>query len=133
MKTQRRASYHSMSLLALLAGTIGLALHLLPGMAPLSFMVSLAAVGGLIGGRGDYTETERQQLLTSFKTAFEAQLLVIMAAYFFIVVAGGLPLFDAASSFLNAQWPSLVIALMCLLLGLAGLRHAKVTNMERRP
>ena len=129
MKTQRPISYHAMTLLAVMFGAISLALHLLHGMELVSFILSVASVGGLVGGRPGYSEAERQQLTRSFQTVFEAQLLMMMAAYAFILVAAGLPLLSTVVVFLNARWPSLVISLMCLLLGLAGLRPAPVENV----
>ena len=130
MNHQGRLSYHSMTILALVAGAAGLAVHVMQGGELLAFMVSAAAMGGLVGGRPVYTEAERQQLTRSFQTAFEALLLCLMGAYAFVVVGGGLPLLSDGVVFLNAHWPSLVIALMCLLLGLAGLRPAPAEDTK---
>jgi hypothetical protein len=124
MNRQGRVNYHGMALLALIAGAAGLALHLMHDGELLAFMLSAAGLGGLVGGRPAYTEGERQQLSRSFQTAFEALLLCLMGAYAFVLAGGALPLLSEGVVFVNGHWPSLVIALMCLLLGLAGLRPA---------
>jgi hypothetical protein len=131
MNHERRFSYHGMAVLASITGAAAIALQIWPGMELLSFMVSVAAVGGLIGGRGGYAEPERQQLTRSFQAAFEGLLLSMMLAYAFVLLANALPLLAAAAAFLNGHWPGLVISLMCLLMGLAGLRGVEADPKER--
>jgi hypothetical protein len=119
----RRVSYRTGVILALIAGASGIALQLLPDGEILSFMVSSAALGGLIGGAKAYNERERQQLSQSYKIAYEWLLLVIMSAYAWIVLARWLNIMAGAASFINGHWPGLVISVMCLLMGMAGLQR----------
>jgi hypothetical protein len=114
-----------MIVLALIAGGFGVAVHFMPDGGILAFMVSAAALGGLIGGSNDYNEQERQQLTQSYKTAYEWLLLAIMTAYAFIVFSRWLSNLERVAIFLNTHWPSLVISMMCLLMGLAGFQRTR--------
>ena len=123
IQSARRANYHTMIVLALIAGGFGIALQFIKDGEMLAFMVSLAALGGLIGGGNNYNEHDHQQLGQSYRTAFEWLLLAIMAAYAFIVFSGWWNILEGAVIFLNTHWPGLVISFMCLLMGLAGLQR----------
>jgi len=123
IKTGRRVNYHTMNVLALIAGVFGIAFQFMPDGESLSFMLSVAALGGLIGGSNDYEERDRQQLKQSFKTAYEWLLLAIMAVYAYIILSRWLIMIDGAVIFLNSHWPGLIISFMCLLMGLAGFQR----------
>lgn len=123
IKNGRKVNYHTMIILALIAGGLGIAFQFMPDGEILSFMLSLAALGGLISGSRDYEERDRQQLRESYKTAFEWLLLAIMAVYAFIALSRWLIIMDGAVIFLNGHWPGLTISIMCLLLGIAGLHR----------
>ena len=120
-----KVNYRTMSILAVVVGGLGIALQLLPDGENLSFMLSAAALGGLIGGKKDYSERERQQLREGYKTAYEWLLLVIMAAYALILVSRWFNVMEGAATRLNDHWPSLVISLMCLLMGMAGFQKIR--------
>jgi CHASE2 domain-containing sensor protein len=119
-KNSHRVSYHTMTVLALIVGILGIAFQFIPDGGLLAFMLSVAVLGGLMGGSRDYEERDRQQFRQSYKTAFEWLLLAIMALYAFLLLAGLLPFMAGAVIFLNAHWPSLIISIMCLLMGMAG-------------
>ena len=123
IKNGRRANYHTMIILALIAGGLGIAFQFMPDGEILSFMLSLAALGGLISGSKDYEERDRQQLRESYKTAFEWLLLAIMTVYAFIALSRWLIIMEGAVIFLNGHWPGLIISIMCLLMGIAGLQR----------
>jgi FtsH-binding integral membrane protein len=109
----------------LIAGGFGIAVQFMPDGEILAFMVSTAALGGLIGGSNDYNEQDRQQLRQSYKTAYEWLLLAIMAAYAFIVISRWLHIIEGGVSFLNGHWPGLVISMMCLFMGMAGFQRIR--------
>lgn len=121
----RRVSYHTMIVLALIAGAFGIAVQFLPDGEILSFMVSVGALGALIGGSKDYEERDRQQLRQSYKTAYEWLLLTIMFAYAFIVIFNSSTIMEGVIIFLNRHWPGFVISLMCLLMGMAGFQRTQ--------
>ncbi len=125
VKSEHRVNYGTMIVLVLIAGGFGIAVQIIPDGEILSFMVSAAALGGLIGGCNDYNEQDRQQLRQSYKTAFEWLLLAIMAAYAFIAFSRWLSILEPEAIFLNSHWPGLVISMMCLLMGLAGFQRAR--------
>jgi hypothetical protein len=124
-KTGRRMNYHTMIVLAFIAGVFGIAFQFMPDGELLSFMLSVTALGGLIGGSNDYEERDRQQLKQSFKTAYEWLLLAMMAVYAYIMLSRWLTMMDGAVIFLNSHWPGLVISIMCLLMGLAGFHRTR--------
>ena len=124
----RRMSYHTGILLALIAGAFGIAVQFLPDGEILSFMVSCAALGGLIGGTNAYNEGERQQLSQSYKTAYEWLLLAIMTAYALIVLSRWLNIIEGVASFINSHWPGLAISMMCLLMGMAGFQRIRTES-----
>ena len=125
IKNGRRVNYRTMIVLALIAGGFGIAVQFMPDGEILSFMVSLAALGGLLGGSDAYNEQERQQLRQSYKTAYEWLLLVIMTAYAFILFSRWLSILEGVAIFLNSHWPSLVISMMCFLMGVAGFQRIR--------
>jgi hypothetical protein len=125
IKNGRKMNYRTMIILALIAGSFGIALQFMPDGEILSFMVSVAALGGLIGGSNGYNERDRQQLRQSYKTAYEWLLLAIMTAYAFIVFSKWLNIIEEVAIFLNSHWPGLVISIMCLLMGLAGFQRTR--------
>lgn len=124
-KNGSRVNYRTMIILATAAGVCGITFQFLPDGEILSFMVSLAALGGLMGGSKGYNEQERQQLRQSYKTAFEWLLLALMIAYAFILFSGWLQVIEGAAVFLNSHWPGLVISSMCLFMGVAGFRRMR--------
>lgn len=130
MNTENRArmSYRQMAILALVVGTIGIAFQFLPDFGLLTFMLTIAVLGGLIGGSGSYEQRDRQQLEQSYQKAFAGLLLVVMAAYALIEFSRWFLFVDNAAAFLNAHWPGLLLSVMCLALGIAGLQKAKTSG-----
>lgn len=124
VKNKKVMSYRLMSILALTVGMIALALHYIPESGILSFMLTTAVLGSLIGDRNNYEEQDRQQLGLSYGRAFEWLLLVVLAAYAFIELSKLFASMAGAAAFINGHWPSLMLSVMCVLLGIAGLQKA---------
>jgi hypothetical protein len=80
-KNERRVNYHFMIVLALSVGVFCIVFQFMPGWELLSFMLSVAVLGGLIGGNNGYDDQDRQQLGRTYKTAYEWLLLILLAAY----------------------------------------------------
>lgn len=125
-KNMRRVNYQFMIVLALIVGGLGIAFQFIPGWESLSFMLSVAVLGGLIGGSNGYDERDRQQLERSYKTAYEWLLLVVMAAYAFIGFSRWLNI-EGVLIFINGHWPGLILAMMCALMGIAGFQKRRDT------
>jgi hypothetical protein len=121
-KNNFQVRYRSMSILGIIVGGVGIILQFMPDWEFFSFFLSVPVLGGLISGNSSYTEEDRQQLHHSYKTAYEALLLVIMFAYAFIEFAKWLAPANGAFNFLNAHWCGLMFAVMCALLGIAGIQ-----------
>lgn len=114
-------NYRFMSGLAVVVGILGIAFQFLSSWEFFSFFLCVPVLGGLIGGSSGYGEQDRQQLRRSYKAAYEWLLLVVMAAYAFIVLSRWVLLGLSGVEFLNSHWPGLMLSAMCALLGLAGL------------
>jgi hypothetical protein len=130
MNNKSKVSYRSMSILAIIVGGIGILLQFMPGWEFLTFFLSVPVLGGLIGGNSSYEEQDRQQLRQSYKITYEGLLLVIMVAYAFIELSKWLAPTNGAFNFLNGHWCGLMFAVMCALMGIAGLQGKR---SERSP
>jgi hypothetical protein len=117
-----------MVILALIVGIIGIAFQFVSDFELLSFMLTMAVLGGLIGGNDSYEEQDRQQLRQSYKKAFEWLLLVVLAAYALIELSKWFVGIEEAAAFLNGHWPGLILSVMCIAMGIAGLQKAKTAR-----
>jgi hypothetical protein len=114
-----------MIILAVMAGAFSIAVLLMPDGEILSFMLSMAVLGGLIGGSKAYNERERQQLRQSYQITFEWLLFAMMIAYVTILASRWLNVMEGVAVFLNSHWPVLILSLMCLFMGLAGFHRTR--------
>jgi hypothetical protein len=122
-KNKSKVSYRSMSILAIIVGGFSILLQFMPDWEFFSFFLSVPVLGGLIGGSSGYEEQDRQQLRQSYKPAYEGLLLVIMVAYAFIEFSKWLAPTNRAFNFLNSHWCGLMFAVMCALMGIAGIQR----------
>jgi hypothetical protein len=127
-KSKTRVSYRLMVILALVVGIIGIAFLFVPDFELLSFMLTLAVLGGLISGSNGYEERERLQLGQSYQKAFEGLLLMIMVAYALIKFSQLVIFLEAAATFLNNHWPVLILSMMCITMGIAGLQKGRMAG-----
>jgi len=125
MNSRRRpiVNYRFMLILAIIIGIIGVALLFLPDFELLALMLTLAVLGGLIGGTNDYEELDRQRLTHGYKSAFEWLLLVLLAAFALIEFSRWFGVIEGTVVFLNEHWPSLIISVMCILIGISGFQR----------
>ena len=126
-KANLRLDYHFMAVLAVVVGAVTVALQLIPGFELISFVLSVAALGGLMSATPSMDDQACQPLNSSYKTALEWLLLIVMAAYALIELSRWLPIVGVTTS-LNAHWPGLLIATMCLVMGLAALKRELPTQ-----
>jgi hypothetical protein len=115
-----RLTYRFMIIFTIIVGVISIALLFLPDFDLLSIVLSCAALGGLIGGRASYETIDRQRLRNSYKGAFEWLLLFLLFAFAFIASSEWFGFGEGAVVFINEHWPSLLVSIMCILLGVAG-------------
>jgi hypothetical protein len=121
-KNKFKVSYRSMNILAIIVGGLGIILQFMPDWEFFSFFLGVPVLGGLISGSSGYKEQDRRQLRQSYKTAYEGLLLVIMVAYAFIEFSKWFAPAHGAFNFLNAHWCGLMFAVMCALMGIAGIQ-----------
>ncbi len=120
-KNQPRFGYRSLAFLAVGVGIFGIGAQFFPVPEWISYLFSIAALGGLLGRSKDYEEQYRQRLIRSYKTTIEWLLLSMMAAYPLIELFKWMSI-DERSLLPNSHWPGFVLALMCLLMGIPGVR-----------
>jgi len=113
-------TYRFMIIFTIIVGVVSIVLLFLPDFDLLSIVLACAALGGLIGGKSGYEERERLCLQQSYRLAFEWLLLVLLAVFAFIVCSKWIGIGEGAVLFLNDHWPSLIISVMCILMGIAG-------------
>jgi hypothetical protein len=121
-KNKFKVSYRSMSILAIIVGGVGIIFQFMPDFEFFSFFLSVPVLGGLISGSSGYEEMDRQHLRQSYKKAYEGLLLVIMVAYAFIEFSKWLAPTSGVADFLNGHWCGLMFAVMCALMGIAGIQ-----------
>ena len=109
--------------ITLAAGVFGLVVQLIPDGTMLTFMVGVAAIGGLAGSRKIFDERENQLLWQSYGTAFEYLFIVIYFVYAFIIFAGWLHFAGDLVGFIQSHWIGLIASAMCILLGFVGIRN----------
>jgi len=117
-------SYHSILVLAIIAGIIGLTtLLILQDGELLALMLTLAVLGGLTGGTNSYKESDRHRLVRGYKSAFEWLLLVLLIAYALIESSRWFDVTAGIAAFMNEHWPGMIVSLMCILIGIAGFQR----------
>jgi len=126
-KPSLQLNFHFMAVLAVVAGAAAIALQLVRGFELLSFVLSVAVLGGLMSGSPSDDDQARRRRAGSYKAAFEWLFLIVLAAYALIELSRWLPV-AAVTTSLNAHWPGVLLAIMCLVMGIAGLRREKPTQ-----
>ena len=116
-------NYRFMLVLAIVVGIISIVLLFLPDFDLLAFMLTVAVLGGLIGGTNGYEEQDRQHFMHGYKFAFEWLLLVLLTACALIACSKWFGVFAGTVDFLNEHWPALIISVMCILLGVSGFQR----------
>jgi len=116
--------HHAMAVLAVAVGVLTIALRLVPGFELISFMLSVAALGGLLSSTTTHDDQAPQRPANSYKVGFEALLLIVMATYALMEVSSWLG-DQTVSAALSSHWPGLLLSIMCLVMGLAELRAGR--------
>lgn len=127
METIKRKTFdsHEMSLMAIIVGVVSIGILFIPGFELLAYMLTVVAIAGLLGGGRNIPNQNQFLQADRFKKAFEALLLIIMAVYGFIVISNGFGVLTGAVLFINNHWPALMLSMMCIVLGLAGVKKSE--------
>jgi hypothetical protein len=115
-----KIDYRFMIIFTLIVGVIGIALQFIPDFELISMMLTISALGGLIGGSNGYNERDRQQLEKSYKTVFEGLLFIALAATAFQAISKMFAILEGTIVLMNNHWPGLIISILCILKGIAG-------------
>lgn len=125
IKDKKPVSYRLMITLALIVGVVGIALQFFPDFELLSFTLTVAVLGSLIGGSNIYEERDRQRFGHSFGKAFEWLFLVVLVAYALIVLSKWVVSIEGVAIFLNGHWSGLILSTMCIVMGIAGFQEVR--------
>ena len=102
-KTSFIRSYRFILILAIVVGGLGILIQFIPDYSDFYFFLPLVVLGDLIGRSRDYEEQDRQQLEQSYQLCFEWLLLIILAAYAFILFSRWLYFLEGAVIHLNGS------------------------------
>lgn len=125
MITKRRSREwmaRSMMAIVLLAGLLGVAVQFLGDLSFMAVFVGIGVFGGLVATSSTFDEGERQLLSQTYSTAVQWLFFALLVAYAFLEVSQWLNAASSIAAFLNAHWPGLTVSMICVLLGVAGLR-----------
>lgn len=116
----------SLMILLVFTGLFGFVLQLLPGFdgGGTVLLILLSAVVILVDGSSRrFDEREEQLLSEAYGTTFQWVLFALVIVYAFSEISSWLGIFSPVRLFLNDHWLGISFSSMCLLLGIAGLRH----------
>ena len=114
---------YGMSGLCLFAGITGFFYQFMPDGILLTFMVCVVAVLGLVNQSKSFDERENQLLLQSYGTAFIYLFFAILLVYLFEIIFGKLPFIAPIIATLNTHWVGIMMSVICMLIGIAGIRN----------
>ena len=112
-----------MMIVTLGAGITGFLYQLIQDGSMLTFLVTMSAIGGLAASSKTFDERESQLLWHSYANAFEGLIIAVYLAFALIMLSNSIHIGVEITSFLNAHWPSMIASVMCILLGIVGLRN----------
>lgn len=111
----------SMMFITLFAGATGFVYQFIADGAMLTFLVTVAAIGGLAGSSKSFDERERQLLWQSYAKAFEYLFVAIYIAYSLMLLASFLRIGSGVIAFINGHWLAMIASAMCIILGSIGM------------
>jgi len=111
-----------MSAFVLFAGLLGMVLQLMPDGDLLTFIVVLSALTAILGIRIKLDERESLLLDRAYSMAFQWLFVTLYALFTVFVLLGWVPLLENFKFFLETHWLGIMASLMCVLLGIAGMR-----------
>lgn len=117
-------NYRTMIIVALISGFMSVGFQLFEGFELLGFMLAVVGIGALIGSSKITTASEPRLSEKSYKTAFEWLLLIMMLAMVFLMISNGFRVFPSVNDFLSTHWPGLMLSVMCIVLGMSGLKQS---------
>lgn len=120
MSTQQEStcSVRRLAAFAVAVGILAVPLQLLSG-GELAALLSVVVLGGTVAG---INGLEMRTLARIYQGAFEALFLCVLVGYAIVVAARWLPVAQSLVSQINDQWPGLLMAIMCIFVGIAALR-----------
>lgn len=129
MRTEKKFvySYKMMIVFSLYCGVMSLVAQLFEGFEAIGLVLAASGIAGLSGVWKGKTPSVPHLAEKCYKMTFEWLLLIMMAAMAFLMTSNGFKVFPKANDFLSTHWPGLVLSVMCIVLGISGLRKPDQT------
>lgn len=112
-----------MSITNLVAGVTGFFYQFMSDGAFLTFLVCMTALLGFVNNRKDLDERDLRLLEQSYSTAFMYLFAVVLSVFLFQLFFGKLPFAFEIIAVINAHWTGIMASVMCIFIGLAGIRN----------
>ena len=117
-----------MTRLVLIAGILGIAFQIFPDMEMMTFIVTLTGVGSLAASSQTFDERETQLLRKSYGQAFQWLITVLFFSYTLVVLLKWFAIAEGFLTFFGNHSLGITISIMCILLGVAGVRTFRMEN-----
>lgn len=119
-----------MSITNLVAGVTGFFYQFMSDGAFLTFLVCMVALLGFVNNRKDLDERDLKLLEQSYSTAFMYLFAVVLLVFLFQLYFGKQPFAAEIIAVINAHWTGIMASLMCIFIGLAGIRSFREIKSE---
>lgn len=106
----------------LFAGLFGITVQFFGDLKDIAIFIGIAVFGALVASSNNFDEREQQLLSQTHSMAFQWLFFALLVAYAFLEVSERLNAANGMTVFLNTHWLGLTVSLICLFLGVAGLR-----------
>jgi len=120
--SNRRRLGMSMSIINLAAGVTGFFYQFMADGTFLTFLVCMAALVGLVENRKEMDERDAQLLDQSYSSAFMYLFFAVVLIFLFQLFLGKLPFVIPIINSMNTHWVGIVASVMCVFIGIAGIR-----------
>ena len=122
-KSNRRRLGMSMSIINLAAGVTGFFYQFMADGTFLTFLVCMAALVGLVENRKEMDERDAQLLDQSYSSAFMYLFFAVVLVFLFQLFFGKLPFVVPIINAMNAHWVGIMASVMCVMIGISGIRN----------
>jgi len=112
----------SMMILVLWAGLFGIAVQFIESVKDLAIFAGMVEFFSLVVTSRKFDEREQQLLNQSYSLTFQWLIIILLVTYGFLQVSERLNIANNIASFINTHWVGMIVSVICVLLGITGLR-----------
>lgn len=118
------------SVTSLAAGVTGFFYQFMADGTFLTFLVCMVALLGFGNNRKDLDERDIKLLEQSYSQAFMGVFGVVLLVFLFQLYFGKLPFAAEIIAVINAHWTGIMVSIMCIFIGIAGIRSFREIKSE---